>query len=61
MLPKRWHHGHSMFAGFVGGLAVAAYRVWLLIVLAFLVGAVAASAARTAARVLRWAGRRWAA
>jgi hypothetical protein len=38
----RWHHGHSLATGLAGGLALATYRVWLLLAAAFLLGAVAA-------------------
>ena len=38
---KRWHHGHSLGAGLLAGLALATYRVWLLLAAAFLLGVVA--------------------
>jgi hypothetical protein len=39
---RRWHHGHSLAAGLLAGLALATYRVWLLLAAAFLLGALAA-------------------
>jgi hypothetical protein len=39
---RHWHHGHSLAAGLFAGLALATYRVWLLLVAAFVLGIVAA-------------------
>jgi hypothetical protein len=39
---RRWHHGHSLAAGLLAGLALATYRVWLLLAAAFVLGLVAA-------------------
>lgn len=38
----RWHHGHSLATGAVVGLAFASYRLWLLLGLAFALGAACA-------------------
>lgn len=39
---RRWHHGHSLATGAAVGLAFASYRLWLLLALAFTLGAVCA-------------------
>jgi hypothetical protein len=41
----RWHHGHSLGAGLLGGLLVAGHDPWLLIAAGFLAGAGATLAA----------------
>jgi Flp pilus assembly protein TadB len=48
MIPRRWHHGHSLGAGVLVGLGLAS--VWTLLVLAFFVGAIAVLSALG----LRW-------
>ena len=48
---RRWHHGHSLGAGLAGGLALATYRVWLLLAAAFVLGGLTALVLPRLARI----------
>lgn len=54
---KRWHHGHSIAIGVLGGLAIASYRVWLLLAAAFLLGIVVDRLIVNGSRLVRWIDR----
>ncbi len=53
----RLHGGHGLAVGFVAGIAAAEYRMWLLLALAFLLGAAFALAVERVNRLVRWLDR----
>lgn len=38
MLPKKWHHGHSLGAGTIIGISAVSYRGWLLLAIGIGIG-----------------------
>lgn len=56
-MPRKWHHGHSLGAGFLAGAGVMAYNAWVLYLAAFVVGVVLTLAVVNARRFVHWIAR----
>ena len=55
-MPKRFHAGHGLALGFVAGIVAAGHRIWFLLFLAFVAGALAVLASQQGVRLFRWLG-----
>lgn len=54
---RRFHAGHGLGAGFLGGLVVAGYRPWLLVAAGVLLGAGVVLVSQRLGRLVRWLDR----